>query len=78
MILTKKIIVIGGCDNARQCQHRSAHHPINIYNKCFLIKCLNLNVFVNVFEAMKAYPMNEDNCKARVICSLHHFSHDLM
>jgi len=27
---------------------------------------------------MKAYPMNGDNCKAHVICSLHHCSHDLM
>ena len=44
----------------------------------FKKKCLNLRVFANDFEAMNAYPMNEDNCKAHVICSLHHCSHDPM
>lgn len=32
-------------------------------------------MFVNDFEVMKAYPMNEDNCKENVICSLRHCSH---
>ena len=35
-------------------------------------------VFANVFEAMKAYPMNEDNCKAHLISSLRHCSHEPM
>ena len=40
---------MGGCDNARHCHEVPTTQYI--YNKC-----LNLRVFVNDFEAMKAYP----------------------